>query len=195
MIREISVRDYVLRFNLISILYAILVKINWGFTDQNEEKRRSETTIHLKDFPFDNKTLLGIDYGHKKTGLATFRWSIDPCPTPYETIFENRIDKLIPQIMKIIEDEVIEAIILGLPTHADGSDSESTKKVRKFQEKLELHTNLPIFHQDERLTSKEAQRRIDDSHLEPGQFRDGYVDQLAASIILEDFVQKVKSLG
>lgn len=138
---------------------------------------------------------MGIDYGHKKTGLATFRWSIDPCPTPYDTIFEPRIDKLIPQIIQIIEDECIDFIILGLPTHADGSDSDSTKKVRKFQEKLELHTQLPIIHQDERLTSKEAQNRIEQSHLEPGQFREGYVDQLAASIILEDFVQKVKNLS
>lgn len=151
--------------------------------------------INIKDHSFSGKTLLGIDYGQKKTGLATFRWGIDPCPTPYDTIFESQIDKLISQVIQIIEDECVDFVILGLPSHVDGSDSDSTKKVRKFQEKLELQTRLPVLHQDERLTSKEAISRIRQSPLEPGQFSEGYVDKLAASIILEDFVQKVKNLS
>lgn len=138
---------------------------------------------------------MGIDYGHKKTGIASFRWGIDPCPTPYTTLFESNLKKLVTQILQIIDDECVDIIILGLPTHADGSDSESTKRVRTFQLSLAKETPLPIMHQDEKLTSFEAKERLKDSKLEAGQFKDGYIDQLSASIILEDFIQKVKSIG
>lgn len=127
--------------------------------------------------------------------MATYRWGIDPCPTPYDTVFESNIDRLVKTITTIIENECIDIIILGLPTHADGSDSDSTKRVRFFENKLATQISLPIAHQDEKLSSFEAKERLKESMLEGGQFKEGYIDQLSATIILEDFIQKTKSLG
>lgn len=138
---------------------------------------------------YNGKVLLGIDYGHKKTGLAIYRWGIDPCPTPYLTIFQSDLHKLLAEILSVISDECIDVIICGLPKHADNSDSQSTIRVKNFSKKLEESCPLPIHFQDEHLSSYEAKQRMQESHLES--FEDGYVDKLAATIILEDFIKSL----
>jgi putative Holliday junction resolvase len=82
-----------------------------------------------------------------------------------------------PRLLKIIADEDIVGIVVGLPLFFDGSESDTTRRVRAFADDLATQTDLPIIFQDETLTSVEAA----ESH--PAD-----LDSESARIILEQFI-------
>ena len=78
---------------------------------------------------------------------------------------------------------------LGLPLHADGSDSVMTRAARSFARELETRYQLPVYNMDERLSShaaKELQREA------PGNDREG-IDALAARIILQNWLDSARN--
>jgi len=81
---------------------------------------------------------------------------------------------------------------MGLPLRLDGTVGEAAEEVRRVGRNLQLSLELPLFFQDERLTSKDAE-----SSLREQGFRDveisERVDSEAASIILRDFLDNQKS--
>ena len=109
----------------------------------------------FKDFPHKGR-ILGIDWGSKRMGFAISSPDLD-------FVFPRKVEQNIngkEQIKKIIESENIVGIVLGLPLHADGSDSDTTRLVREFAESLEKEISLPIIFIEENLTSLEASERI-----------------------------------
>ena len=80
-----------------------------------------------------NKTILCIDYGTKNIGLCVYTEGRDPFPMPFSQIKNTTSDDVLHQLSNIIDDEVVEIIVLGLPKHKDGNDSEMTKLVRQFR--------------------------------------------------------------
>jgi putative Holliday junction resolvase len=135
--------------------------------------------------------ILAIDYGGKRTGLAV----TDPLQiiaTGLETI-ESK--ELIPFLKKYLRTEQVELIIIGLPKNWDESDTHGTplvvvasiKKIKK-----EFPT-IPLKAVDERYTSKMAK----DAMLEMGMKKKdrrikGNVDVIAATIILQEYLQSVQ---
>src|SRR5438128_244567 len=96
--------------------------------------------------------ILGIDYGTKRIGLAISDES--------ETL-ARELDIISPQefdrtLEKLIEDEHIEQIVLGLPLNMEGKDSQKTQEVRAFKDELETKFAIPIALIDERLSSAMA---------------------------------------
>jgi len=71
-----------------------------------------------------------------------------------------------------------------------GDLSKQSEAVREFAARLEQHTKLPIVFWDERLTSSQAHRVLDEYGLTREQ-RKGKVDQLAATMILEGYLQSL----
>ncbi len=132
------------------------------------------------------KPLLAIDYGTKYLGIAKTdnNWILS---IPLDVIKNDGTS----QIKKTIETLNICGIIMGLPLQMDGFEGENCEKVRKFAEKLVQDFNLPIYLQDERLTTKAAQYFLNQSNLsrEQKNFLD---NKLAASLILESFLQVAK---
>ena len=140
-----------------------------------------------------NKTILCIDYGTKNIGLCLFTGGRDPFPLPYLQIKNAGEEKVTHQLGEIIDDEVVEIIVIGLPKHKDGNDSEMTKLIRKFRETLEsTFSGLEFFFQDEALSSFEAEDRMKNSPRYNFKIDKTKVDALAASIILEEWLQQDK---
>ncbi len=139
---------------------------------------------------FTNKTILAIDYGKKVTGLATFTVDRDPFPLPFGRIIYQDDLQLIGEIQQVVDDEFIEVLILGLPLFTDGTDSKMTKIVRDFGALLKEKSTLPLFFQDETLTTYEAEDRMKNSPRYNFKINLKEIDALAASIILEDFIKK-----
>ena len=84
----------------------------------------------------------------------------------------------------------MEVIVVGLPLHADGKDSEMTKRVRAFAATLAATIPSAELHfQDETLTSFEAQERMKNSPRYGFKVDPKQLDALAAAIILEDFIR------
>lgn len=138
---------------------------------------------------YKNSTVLCIDYGTKNIGLSIFKIGIDPFPMPFSQIKNSGLAYALKEITTIMDDEVVDLVVLGLPLHKDGNDSEMTKKVREFRTFLESKISLDIFFQNEFLTSYEAEDRMKNSARYNFKVDKTQVDSLAASIILEEWLK------
>jgi len=145
---------------------------------------------------FAGKILLGIDFGTKISGLATFKVGSDPYPTPYKGVKYLNDNDLVLKIFQVIQDESIDVVVLGLPLFSDGSESEMTKKVKGFGKLLQNKISpLKVYFQDETLSTFEAKDRMRKSPQYNFTVDLSKIDALSASIILEDFMAQTRQLA
>lgn len=138
---------------------------------------------------FDHLQLLGIDYGSKVIGLATYKHLTDPFPLMRERIIVENRQQSLREILKIVEDEFIEAIVLGLPFLTDGGESSMTKEVKNFgAELVRMSPSTPLFYQDETLSSFAAQERMKSDPRFNFKVDPKKIDALSAVIIIESFI-------
>ena len=144
------------------------------------------------DHPLHLKNLLAIDFGEKFIGLATFCVNRDPFPTPYGRVANTSKDAVIHEIKKIIMDECIDIIVIGLPYLTDGQKTSTTAKAEGFVNFVRDHFDLPVHEQDETLSTYEAESRMKNSPRYNFKVDLKQIDAVAASIILEDFIRRIK---
>ncbi|MBT7610662.1 MAG: Holliday junction resolvase RuvX [Bacteriovoracaceae bacterium] len=139
---------------------------------------------------FHGKCLLSIDYGTKVVGLASTKIGIDPFPTPFGRLIYQNDQQTCNELFIIIQNEAVDVVILGLPRHEDGNDSDMTMRVRKFSELLqEQHNGTEFFFQDETYSSYEAKSRMKSSAQYNFKVDPKQIDAVAACVILEDFLK------
>ena len=128
---------------------------------------------------------LAIDYGNKRTGLAT----CDPTETITSplTVIEGQ-KELLEKIANTIKAENVEALIIGLPLNMDGSQGPQAELVLKFAEQLKEHIDIPVHFQDERLSTFSAGQKLAPAELTRGK-RKKRLDAVAAAEILNDFLE------
>ena len=95
--------------------------------------------------------ILGVDYGEIRIGLALSD-NTKSIAFPFKTIKNKNIDFLLDFFRKLNSEKNIESIVIGLPLGMNGKDTLQTKNVRIFSKSIGI-LGLPIFFQDERLTS------------------------------------------
>ena len=78
-------------------------------------------------------------------------------------------------------------MVIGLPLRMDGSAGDAANTATRFAEKLRTRLSVPVFMQDERLTSYEADQLMIERGFRPDERR-ARSDELAATIILQDFL-------
>lgn len=139
-----------------------------------------------------NMPILGIDYGQRKMGFAIS----DPGKTiavPLAVqIFTGEDEKLV-YLINMIEKHKICGIVMGKPVNMDGSESEGSKKIEKFASMISTYCELPIYLQDERLSTKAAHSLLKSAGIKR-KARDEMDDQISASLILETVIDSMKSL-
>jgi putative Holliday junction resolvase len=131
--------------------------------------------------------VLGIDYGDSRIGLAMS----DPLKiiaSPYKTIRNEGNEKCLQVFQSLIKDKDVEAIVVGLPMGLKGQETAQTKKVREFADLLYV-LKLPIHLEDERLSSVSAEKSMIQQNIKTGHNK-GLIDQRAAAIILQQFLDK-----
>lgn len=109
----------------------------------------------FKDFSRSGR-VIGIDWGARRTGVAITdesRTFVFVRPV----IVSNGMDDLIDKLVKIISSEKIVGVVVGLPLRMDGSESDTTKKVREFADVLANKIDVPVVMLDETLSSAAAQ--------------------------------------
>lgn len=130
--------------------------------------------------------ILGIDYGTKKTGIAT----TDPLQiicTPMTTV---PTPELFDFLKNYMTEEEVEAIVIGDSKNLDGTPSQIAHLVVGFVRKLsKLYPKIEMIMQDERFTSIEAKRIILKSGANKKKRRDkSLVDKVSASLILQAYM-------
>jgi len=131
--------------------------------------------------------VLGIDYGDSRIGLAMS----DPLKiiaSPYKTIRNEGNEKCLQVFQSLIKEKDVEAIVVGLPIGLKGQETVQTKKVREFANLL-YALKLPIHLEDERLSSVSAEKSMIQQNIKTGHNK-GLIDQRAAAIILQQFLDK-----
>jgi putative Holliday junction resolvase len=132
--------------------------------------------------------ILAIDYGIKRTGLAVtdelqiIAFGLTTVPT--ETIFTFLTD--------YFTKENVNKVLVGEPKQMSGQPSESTPFIEKFvAEFKEKFPTIPVIRVDERFTSKIAFQTMIASGLSKKQRQNkGLVDEIAATILLQDFLTR-----
>jgi putative Holliday junction resolvase len=131
--------------------------------------------------------VLGIDYGDSRIGLATS----DPLQiiaSPFKTIRNEGNKKCLQFFQSLIREKDMEYIVVGLPMGLKGQETVQTKKVREFANLL-YALKLPIYLEDERLSSVSAEKSMIQQNIKTGHNK-GLIDQRAAAIILQQFLDK-----
>ncbi|WP_285907518.1 Holliday junction resolvase RuvX [Pseudodesulfovibrio pelocollis] len=134
---------------------------------------------------------LGIDFGLKRVGLALS----DPLGilvSPHRTLERTTRQTLFDALLEIIQNESVEAIVVGLPLSLNGEDTLTTRQVRNFAQSLGRRTAVPIHLMDERLTSAQAEEELNAAGLR-GTKRKMALDSQAAVIILRSWLEKERS--
>lgn len=85
-----------------------------------------------------------------------------------------------------------EIVVVGLPKNMDGSEGESAQNARAFAERLHNETGLQVDLQDERGTTITAHNFLNDTNTR-GKKRKNVVDEVAATIILQNYLDKRKN--
>ena len=150
---------------------------------------RDHALFH-KTMPSQGK-LLGIDVGTKRLGLAVCD-ELRFLTTPKKIINRQSNEKDFAEIARIFIEEKALAIVMGFPINMDGTFNEMSRFTQKFADELDkfLHEKVQIFFADERLTSFEAKEI---SHSLASRKKQKHFDDIAASVILRDFIDVVKS--
>lgn len=134
---------------------------------------------------------LAIDYGAKRTGLAICDAG-ETIASPYGMLPGQK--ELVKEIGRIVVSENVQAVILGLPLNMDDSEGPQARKVRAFGRQLAAQIQVPVYFQDERLSSFGAERKLDEIGLTRGKKR-ARLDAVAAAEILEAFLEQKAAGG
>ena len=132
------------------------------------------------------KRIMGVDYGDARTGVAMsdLLCSIVGSTT---VIHSRRMDKTLEEIVKLVKNQDVGELVVGLPRNMDGSEGPRAELCREFAGKLEEATGLKVTMWDERRTTVEAHQILSD-HNYHGKKRKDTVDAVAASLILEGYL-------
>lgn len=136
-----------------------------------------------------NSSVLALDVGEKRVGVAVASM-IARLPRALATL--ERGDDFLPKLEQLIESERPAALVLGLPRGLEGQHTDQTRSVESFADQLAKELKLPIFFQDEALTSVQAEEELDKSGKP---YQKGDVDALAATYILNDFLNDKANLA
>ncbi|MFT6630880.1 MAG: putative Holliday junction resolvase [Bacteriovoracaceae bacterium] len=137
----------------------------------------------------NNKHILAIDYGRKFTGISTYNVGRDPFPLTWGRIKYEDDEQLISEVKKIIEDEFIEILVIGVPFFTDGKESTMTRTIKAFIENFKTKTDCEVFTVDETLTTFEAEERMKNDPKYNFKVDLRKIDELCAAIILEQFLK------
>ena len=135
--------------------------------------------------------IMSVDLGKARTGIAVCDKS-EFLASPYTVIFEKSPNKLPEKVAQAAKECKAELIVVGLPKNMDGSEGESAQNARAFAQKISELTGLDTVMQDERGTTITAHNYLNSTNTR-GKKRKNVVDEVAATIILQDYLDKRKS--
>ena len=129
---------------------------------------------------------MGVDYGDARTGIAISDLLCSIVGTT-TVIHSRNTDKTVAEILRLIKENDVQEIAVGLPKNMDGTEGVRAELCRALAQRLEEESGLPVKLWDERRTTVEA-HNILSAHNYHGKKRKNTVDAVAASLILEGYL-------
>ena len=155
---------------------------------QEKESCNPNVLTDVFDLPSTGR-MIAIDPGTKRCGIAVCD-ELRITVRPLKFLLRSNWKKLLSNIITIVAEFDAKAVVMGLPIESDGGESPMSIDARRLARNLALSINVPVFLQDERVSSYEAKRRLwlQSVSLEDTRSR---VDSEAAAIILSDVLDRL----
>jgi len=132
-------------------------------------------------------TVLAFDFGEKRIGVATGE-TLLASAHPLTVIHAKSNDDRFAAIGKLVDEWRPVQLVVGLPTHADGTPHDMTRLATKFAERLQRRFKLPVALADERLTSLDAEARLRETGRNARTAKP-LLDAVAAQLILQTWFE------
>ena len=132
--------------------------------------------------------LLALDLGEKRVGVAVcdeLQLTVRPLPFLRRTNWKQ----LLGAVADLLRRFDARALVIGLPLSLDGTEGEAAVQARRLARNFQLSLHVPVFLQDERLTSREAEESLRAVGRRGESLRE-HVDSEAAAIILRDYLAR-----
>jgi putative holliday junction resolvase len=130
--------------------------------------------------------LLALDLGEKRVGVAISDelWiTVRPLPFLHRTNWKQ----LLGAVADLLQRFDAKALVIGLPLNLDGTEGNAAIEAKSLARNFELSVKAPVYLQDERLTSREAEETLRAAGRSSSAIHQ-QVDSEAAAIILRDFI-------
>ncbi len=147
------------------------------------------------------RSILGIDYGRARIGLAIAE--VDSAlPRPLATLKRVNRNEDMRRLRQLVREHGVGQIVVGLPLRLDGTRGEIAEEATRFAARVRKQLNLPVTMVDERLTSWEAERLLEEqgghflrlakARQKKGKREDARVsvDAVAAAVILKEYLEQ-----
>jgi putative holliday junction resolvase len=129
-----------------------------------------------------NARIVALDIGAKRIGVASAN-VVARLASPDKTL--EVTENVFEDILQLLAEQTAAALVLGLPRGMQGQDTAQTKTVEEFGKELKQKITIPLFWQDEAMTSRLSEEQLKATKKS---YQKGDIDALAAAYILEDFL-------
>jgi len=136
----------------------------------------------------ESGVLMGIDYGTKRVGVAISDRG-QKFSSPVSNYQRQGVQADERFFRKLVAEYGPVGMVIGLPIHLSGDESEKSREARRFAVWLSTVTGLPFCFQDERFSSFQAERLLTEASMTKKQ-RKERMDKLAAQILLQNFLER-----
>jgi putative holliday junction resolvase len=153
------------------------------------------------------RRILALDYGRVRIGLAVA--SVDSgLAQPLATLARVNRNEDMRRLREIVRENGVKQLVVGLPLRLDGTRGEMAEEAARFAHRVHKQLGLPVEMVDERLTSWEAERQLEEqqgrtyqpmpAHAHSGKHRAKVraktdVDAMAAAIILKEYLERQRT--
>jgi putative holliday junction resolvase len=134
---------------------------------------------------FPDATVLAFDFGTRRIGVAVGN-TLTRAAQPLTTIDDEANAARFSAIAALVAQWQPGLLVVGLPTHADGTPHDMTRRAERFSRQLTARFGLPVHRVDERWTTEIAQDRLDAAGVRGREGR-AMRDQVAAQLILQSW--------
>lgn len=131
---------------------------------------------------------IGLDMGAARIGVAVSD-SLGIAAHAYGVYERGDDSETVEYFVRLAGSEGADAFVLGLPVNMDGTEGKSAEAAREFGERLSAESGLPVFYEDERLTTVAAQRILLEADASRAK-RKKVVDKIAACLILQQYLDR-----
>ena len=136
------------------------------------------------------KKKIGLDIGTVRIGIATSD-ILGMLASSYEVYRRKNLSADARYMAELAKKLDADTFVIGLPLKMNGEEGDSVKMVKDFAEELKKYTDLKIEFMDERLSTVSAERILIESNMRREK-RKTVIDQVAAEIILQNYLDKIK---
>ena len=135
--------------------------------------------------------IVGLDVGERRIGVAVSD-ATGTLARPVKALATTGLDGdalqvSVAEISRLIAEDPVDAIVVGLPRRLDGSPNHMTPRIERFAERLRHGAGMSVILQDERLSSVEAESRLA-ARDSDWRSRKERLDAAAAAVILQDYL-------